>query len=159
MVITHTSGCFVRTLCMRRRYNLAQRIGGQWWSTVGAVNGVGGGECTEGPAKPAGCTWRLAETEKRVMKDCADNSMNAAVVKAGEAAGCLNKCPQPTNTSSVCWVDCFYNTVLGPKGSTQPLVNTSHADDGLSTSQLLAMWAAPFDSEDLAKGGCPAVHV
>ena len=37
-------------------------------------------------------------------------------------------------------IDCFYNTVLGPKGSTQPLVNTSHADDGLSTSQLLAMW-------------------
>ena len=36
--------------------------------------------------------------------------------------------------------------------------NTSHADDGLSTAQLLAMWAAPFDSDNLAEGGCPAVH-
>jgi len=140
------------------RYNLAQRIGGQWWSTVAAVDGVGGGECTEGHGKPAGCSWRLVETVKVVTNDCASRSMNAAVVEAGEGAGCFKKCLQPTNTSSVCWVDCFYDTVLGPKGSTQPLVNTSHADDGLSTAQLLAMWAAPFDSDNLAEGGCPAVH-
>eukprot|EP01044_Picomonas_judraskeda_P030425 COSAG03_NODE_10940_length_620_cov_1.126679_1_plen_182_part_01 len=92
------------------RYNLAQRIGGQWWSTVGAVNGVGGGECTAGRGSPAGCTWRLVATVKVVGKACADRSMNAAVVKAGQGAGCFSRCPQPTNTTSVCWVECFYDT-------------------------------------------------
>ena len=140
------------------RYNLAQRIGGQWWSTVGAVNGVGGGECTAGRGSPAGCTWRLVATVKVVGKPCADRSMNAAVVKAGQGAGCFSRCPQPTNTTSVCWVECFYDTVLGPKGSTQP-VNVSHTGDGLSNNELLAMWNAPFESTDPQRGGCPALHI
>lgn len=139
------------------RYNLAQRIGGQWWSTVGAVDGVGGGECTEGKASPAGCTWRLVDTVKVVSKDCADKSMNAAVVRAGQGTGCFHKCPQPTNTTSACWINCFYDTVLGSKGSSQPINASHHATDGLSNSQLLAMWNAPFLRSDQKNGGCPAL--
>ena len=37
------------------------------------------------------------------------------------------------------------------KGDAQ--VEVAHA-----AAQLLAMWAAPFDSDNLAEGGCPAVH-
>jgi hypothetical protein len=132
------------------RYNLAQRIGGQWWSTVGS------GEC-KAPGLPTGCTWRLVDTVKVVMAECAEASMNEAVVMVAEGSSCFKKCPQPANTSSTCWIDCFYGTVLGQYGGNLPLANSSHAKDGLSNEQLLAMWAAPFNSDVKSEGGCPAV--
>ena len=137
------------------KYNLAQKIGGQWWSTVGSRPGVVG-ECTGGRGVPAGCTWRLAETVKSVNKTCHDKSMNRAIVKAG--SGCFRQCPQPTNTTSACWVDCFYKTVLGPKGGAMALANTSHAADGLSLSSLLELWNTPFDQDSGAQGGCPGLQ-
>ena len=30
---------------------------------------------------------------------------------------CFAACPQPANTSSRCWVECFYSTMLGPNAS------------------------------------------
>jgi hypothetical protein len=154
------------------RYNLAQLIGGSWWSTVGS------GECapgtrppvsgraarlvrgdaarwlawqslragapamrTHGPVPPLrcaagrfpavmilcvcfpvselqrhpyqahGCSWRLARTVKRVNKTCHDASMNKAV--EARLPSCFAGCAQPHNTSSACWVDCFFKVCGG----------------------------------------------
>jgi len=130
------------------RYNLAQLIGGNWWSTVGS------GQCLAGTQPPAaGCSWRLVKTVKRVNKTCHDASVNKAVMSRQPA--CFAGCLQPTNTSSTCWVDCFFKAVLGPEGGTEAVTNTSAGI--IPLADLLAMWEAPFASDDPAAGGCPAL--
>ena len=69
---------------------------------------------------------------------------------------CFDACGAPRNTSSACWIGCFYRTILGaegmlPTGATNP--------GGMPYESLAAAWEAPFVSEDPAQGGCPAVAV
>ena len=53
------------------------------------------------------------------------------------------------NTSSACWIQCFYDTVLGPNAG-QP----GGAVEGMPLEDLIVAWDRPFLPE--AKGGCPA---
>ena len=54
------------------------------------------------------------------------------------------------NTSSACWISCFYATVLGPAAG-QP----GGAVAGMPLPVLVTAWNKPFLPE--AQGGCPAL--
>ena len=73
---------------------------------------------------------------------------------------CFRDCGAKTgnarrNVSSPCWIKCFYDAVLGPSGSKPGYDNSTAA--GMTTAEIQAAWAAPFQSEDASRGGCPAM--
>mgnify|MGYP004092004777 FL=1 len=65
------------------------------------------------------------------------------------APGCFDACgDQARNTSSPCWVDCFYKAALGPDSG-----RYGGAVAGMAMDDLVAAWEKPFLPED--QGGCP----
>jgi hypothetical protein len=125
--------------------NVVHKFGGLWFSTL-----------AEGQCKPNGftdstCSWRVAEVSKKISKNCSDASVDGAVMKTG--AACFQGCPQPTNQSSVCWIRCFYQTVLGPGAGN----STTTSSDGMSLALLEDAWNRPFLSDDETKGGCKSI--
>ena len=127
------------------QWNAAIKVGGWWYSSLKD------GLCN---ATSTWCTWRVAEVSKRVTKACADSSMYTAVESAAQAAGssCFKTCGPERNTSSACWIKCFYATTLGADSGTK---DTNATDEGLPTQQLVGIWERPFGSTIAAQGGCP----
>ena len=126
------------------RYNTPAKTGGFWYSTLAD------GYC--GNAQSAhGCSWRVVDIAKRVSRQCFDESF-FSVVRSADRSGCFDGCPQPRNTTSSCFIRCFYRTVLGPRSGDG--LGPSFIG-GMPLSQLEAAWARPFDSTDPARGGCP----
>ena len=126
------------------RDNIPTKTGGFWYSTSGIA------ECKPGAAGP--CGWRIAQTVKKVNKSCSDASINAALT-TGPGKACFDACPQPSNTSSVCFIRCWYKTVLGPHAGDRML--TPSTMGGLLLADLEAAWRRPFRSELSSHGGCP----
>lgn len=124
------------------------KTGGYWYSTTSD------GYCGDGRwASRDGCSWRVVEQIKRVNKTCSDNSIYSAVEKYGKS--CFSTCDGvgPTrNTSSACWIKCFYATVVGPTAG-QPGGTVA----GMPLEVLEQAWEAPFASDDPTKGGCPSI--
>ncbi len=127
------------------QWNAAVKVGGWWYSSLKD------GLCN---ATSTWCTWRVAEVSKRVTKSCADSSMYTSVESAAEAAGssCFKTCGPERNTSSACWINCFYATTLGADSGTK---DTNTTGEGLPTEQLLTFWERPFESTVAEQGGCP----
>lgn len=96
------------------------------------------------------CTWRVVSVPKVVTKECHADTFLGVVEQ--ENQGCFSACGAARNTSSVCWTQCFYETVLGPNSG-----KAGGAVAGMDLQKLLSGWTAPFDSEDAAVGGCPNV--
>lgn len=129
--------------------NAAGKMNGTWYSPMTL------GKCTEKDDKP--CAWRLIEVTKTVTRDCHLNAWHTAVEKEMEP-GCLDKCTDSgagaaRNTSSKCWVQCWFETALGKGAGEWPLNTTG----GMSVQKLKDAWLAPFMSDDPSKGGCPDV--
>lgn len=113
---------------------------GSWYSTLAT------GHCDGNGA--SACTWRVVSVDKIVQRSCHVRVFGAAV--AATAPSCFKGCGnQSTNTSSPCWVDCFYRAALGPEAGTP-----GGKLGGMPTDALVAAWAKPFLPE--AQGGCPA---
>jgi hypothetical protein len=113
---------------------------GSWFSTL--ADGFCGG------AGASACTWRVVSVDKIVQRTCHTSVFGAEV--AATAPACFESCGnQKSNTSSPCWVDCFYKAALGPDGGTP-----GGAPGGMTTAALLEAWTKPFLPE--AQGGCPA---
>ena len=111
---------------------------GYWYSTVKE------GYCDGGE----GCTWRVVSVDKIVTRTCHVKVFGEAV-QASAPPACLDACgEQKTNTTSPCWVDCFYKAALGPDSS-----KPGGAVAGMSLDDLVAAWQKPFLPE--AQGGCP----
>jgi hypothetical protein len=61
----------------------------------------------------------VAEVVKKIPKKCSDDAINAAVIaydsKSVNGQRCFDGCTATdrANTSSICFVTCFYSTVLG----------------------------------------------
>jgi hypothetical protein len=90
-----------------------------------------------------------------VNKSCADASLQTAVEGVAKRQGndCFNGCNHGLrNTSSPCWIRCFEETILGKEAS-----KPGGALGGMSLESLLTAWAAPFESNETANGGCPAL--
>ena len=127
-----------------------------WYSTYER------GWCGDGTSPaPAGCTWRVADFVKRVNKNCSDNAIYNEVEKVDASSGekaCFNSCTDSRvglnrNTSSPCWINCFYTTVLGPDAGT-----AGGAVTGMPIEDLITAWDLPFASEDPSQGGCARVQ-
>ena len=72
---------------------------------------------------------------------------------AAASSGCFERCDQPTNRSSACWVDCYFRTLLG-NSSAHSLASPT---DGMAVTEVRALWEAPFASNDPTKGGGPPI--
>ena len=139
------------------RLNLADKLGGMWFSTPSA--GMCGGSASSAGNASTECSWRVTEVEKRVSKACADASVYAYVEAASPS--CFAAC-RPADaggghrdTSDPCWVGCLFATILGPDAGRAG--GGGGGGGGLSLAQLEEAWARPFASEDRAAGGCPAL--
>jgi len=115
-----------------------RKTGGMWYSTFLASEGT---------------AWRVVEVTKVVNKTCSDDSIYSTV-EAYDDIGCFDGCGHKRNTSSACWVGCFYRTVLGADG----MLPSGFANPGgIPYEDLADAWDAPFASEDPRCGGCAAV--
>lgn len=138
------------------RYNVADLLGGHWYSTPST------GLCAN--TDSLACTWRVVEVVKKISRSCHDHSMFGSVIdyaaSASKSSGkpdCFHRCPGGSkNTSSPCWIACYYNTMLGSRSSTGFGDPTSPFLQGhMPIEALQTAWLAPFVSSDLKKGGCP----
>jgi hypothetical protein len=134
--------------------NTLAKTRGLWYSLFGD------GECRPDDPTQEFCSWRLLQTVKKVGKECSDTAIDA-VIKAGDRSApwggrCFDRCAPADrrNTSSECYILCFYRNVLGPNGSTQ-ILNTTSPNFGIPVLELLAAWEKPFAPE--AQGGCPSI--
>ena len=118
----------------------AGKLRGGWFSTLKQGEGV---------------TWRLVEVVKRVRRDCHSNSFYASVERRLPEcfAGCQGGAGASRIPSSLCWAGCFSDAALGPQART----STHDLGSGMTREELIAAWSRPFDSDDVAKGGCPQV--
>lgn len=116
--------------------NLANRVGGTWYSTVDA------GNCDSSSAKS--CQWKLSKTLKEVNATCQSNKVQSTVEKLGQK--CFASCPGgEIDTHTPCYIECYYKTLLGENsGSTVPSLG------GLSGTQITQIWTDAFDA-------CPAL--
>jgi len=115
-----------------------------------------------------------------VNKTCADAAIYSAIEEL-DGLKCFDKCPEngpfssnshasaaalakpnalERNTSSPCWIGCFYQTVLGQKGMLPYAhVGPGVEDGGVDLATLVSAWDAPFASEDAGGRGCPAIPI
>lgn len=134
--------------------NTLAKTRGLWYSTWGE------GECKPDDPSQSFCSWRVVKEIKKIAKTCSDTAINAVIMEGDATAPwggrCFDKCSAADrhNTSSECFIMCFYKNVLGPHGSTQ-LMNDTSPDFGIPVPDLLKAWDKPFQPE--ASGGCPAL--
>lgn len=135
--------------------NTLAKTYGFWFSTWAD------GECRAGDTTQTFCSWRLVEVVKKIAKTCSDDAINKVIVDGDKnapwGARCFNTCSQADqkNTSSKCWIECFYNNVLGPKGTSE-LLNHTSPDFGIPLKDLHNAWTKPF--LPTANGGCPDIR-
>mmetsp|Transcript_14092 Transcript_14092/g.21278 ORF Transcript_14092/g.21278 Transcript_14092/m.21278 type:complete len:352 (-) Transcript_14092:2167-3222(-) len=128
-----------------------QTTGGIWLSTPAS------GYCNSSHEyKDSSCTWRVLDQVKTISKNCSDAAIYATVQKY-DNTGCFDQCSfrDRHNTSSSCFIGCFYKTVLGAEGMLPPYDDDSSSGGGLTKDQLIAAWDAPFSSTDPDLNGCP----
>ncbi|EDQ89268.1 uncharacterized protein MONBRDRAFT_25531 [Monosiga brevicollis MX1] len=126
------------------KYNLAQYLGGNWFSTVAT------GRCNS-TNEAAPCYWRVVEVHKRISKTCSDKHMAAYVTQLSPR--CFDNCPQPTNQTSSCWIGCFFDTLMGPQ-SASTYYNPTQA---VPKNNLSWAFRQPFISDNIHDFGCPAI--
>jgi hypothetical protein len=117
------------------QHKLTAREPGYWYSSL---------------AEQAERTWRVLSVDKIISRDCHTSTFGRLVLLHGDPA-CLRACPYPqrSNTSSPCWVDCFYRAALGPLADRPGGVTPT---SGMKIEQLAAAWEKPFAPEE--EGGC-----
>lgn len=120
--------------------NVGAKTGGKWYSTQAE------GQCKSG-ASAGACSW-IVRTTDTVRKQC----VSALIMDAVESKGpeCFGTCG-PRNTTSSCWIHCFFDTLLGP-GSSNTTVPISA---GMPISDVVAAWAGAF--LPVHQGGCARI--
>lgn len=120
------------------RENIGRKTGGVWYSTL-----------EEGMCQPTSdhqsCSWKVLSTST-VREPC----LRQSIMKMAEKASpdCFGACGL-RNTSSTCWINCFFTTLLGAEAKHSPKVS------GLPLETLVRSWTEPFLPE--SEGGCPKV--
>lgn len=122
--------------------NIARKTGGLWYSTLKE------GHCNE--TSPNGsCTWKVRAL-KTIHAECLKGVLIATVESNGPE--CFQACG-PRNTTSSCWISCFFDTVLGKDARH----STSKPLRGMPLDTLARGWTDAFLSKD--EGGCVDVDV
>ena len=60
---------------------------------------------------PFSCWWRLVSTSRVVNSSCVNNNVVQGVL--AHNPGCWQRCAQPNNASSACWIECLFETMVG----------------------------------------------
>jgi hypothetical protein len=106
------------------------------------------GECKNGvPLGTNGCTWRLVETRKYVNASCVDRKADMVVESHGKT--CFDKCPQPLDRNTNCYLDCYRNTLMG-----DAYQNITAVDP----QKMIEPWKRAFEEDDPSLGGCPPIQ-
>jgi hypothetical protein len=121
------------------------------WNLAARFGDAAGGVWYSLPSKGEGRDWRRARVLKATNARCHARRVDAAVAEAG--SGCFSTCPMPANRSSGCWIDCWFETVLG-QGAGSRLKPMGEQEGAMPLEQLRRAWLAGFD--DPADGGCAA---
>jgi hypothetical protein len=112
-----------------------------WYSTTD------GGQCAPGaPLGTDGCSWRLVEEVKYANATCVDDKADAAIEAHGKK--CFDKCPQPLQKATDCYLNCYRNTLMGDAAQ-----NLTAVDPAL----VVKPWKHAFAEDDPSQGGCPHV--
>ena len=112
-------------------YNLCRLLDGNWYSL--------------GHERFAGQLWRNPRLVKAVDADCLMSTLHRTVRDAG-GTGCFDSCPDAVNvhgvynTSSLCYIRCFYETLLGPNAD-----SSSYAGGGMGATAITRAWLAGFE--------------
>lgn len=118
-------------------------LNGTWYSTHDE------GECARGQ-NPAtdNCWWAIKKVGPTVNQSCVDHNVIQAV--AAVRPDCYKRCDpaDQTNTSSACYLHCFFDTMVG---------NSSAGIPKMNGADVLAPFVASFASDDPGKGGCQIV--
>ena len=114
---------------LANRTNQVDDVGTMWYSTLQD------GDCDD-PGTES-CHWRLVETVKKVNSTCMRAHMHSTLEQT--AAHCFSQCPQPRNSSSMCYIECFYEALLGPDGG-----RLTPAKGGLNGTEIIALWLQAF---------------
>jgi len=122
------------------------------YNTAALFGNTGQGEWYSLVSRDEGTMWRNATTLKKINAACQSRALDKLVQQTGQA--CFDACPQPTNQSSTCWVDCFFATVLGPDADTTTKPPGSQ-QGAMDVDQLATAWLSGFGSDDPSEGGCP----
>lgn len=124
---------------------VAERLGGLWYSTPVEA------QCNTDAS--VSCQWRELAKIKVVNASCANANVLRYVEREGEAcfAGCTPA--DRADPTSDCATLCFFETLLG-KGANFP----NSTSPGLSGTAVVAAFAAAFESDDPAQGGCKDVR-
>lgn len=122
------------------------------YNTAALLGQTGSGEWYSLVADDEGKYWRNATITKVINQKCQARSLDKHVQGAGTE--CFSACPQPTNQSSACWVECFFATVLGPDADTT-LKPPGKQTGAMDVDELATAWLGGFASSDVASGGCP----
>lgn len=118
-----------------------------------------GGECPTGKRPGRGdCFWRETRLLRNANASCVRANLLGAI--AAKNPQCYRKCPDPGDTTSVCYVQCMLATITGTADGKLP----EHRGGGGSTggmtrSELIEPFVASFASTDPGRGGCPEVKI
>ena len=123
------------------------------YNTAARLGDYGGGAWYSLAAADKGKYWRNAKIVKTINQRCQARALDSLVQEAG--APCFGACPQPTNHSSLCWISCFFETVLGPDAdSTLKPPGAQHG--AMNVTSLVDAWLSGFHSDEPSSGGCPS---
>lgn len=122
--------------------NIPRKTHGYWYSTLEQ------GLCNT--TSPAGsCSWKV-RSAKTVKEACLKSKIITRVELASPS--CFKACGQ-RNTSSYCWISCFFDALLGP----QARHSVSLPLGGLPATAIEKAWTDAFLPEE--RGGCPSVNI
>jgi hypothetical protein len=93
----------------------------------------------------------VVNVSKTVNASCVNRNVHKLVEAKGHS--CFQSCAQPTNTTTDCWIECFFQTLLGR----DPLHPEKILTKPLEKREVLSTWLAGFESDDESKGGCPQI--
>jgi hypothetical protein len=93
-----------------------------------------------GAGQPPWCAWSVLAATRTVDYACHTATFNAEIEGIGVA--CFSACPGPRNASSACYVNCFYDTVLGT-GSASGLPQSGSA---IPLARLRDIWTGAMHS-------------
>ena len=99
---------------------LSDMMNGTWFSTQKA------GECAPGETVGEGCFWRVVNQSAQVNATCVNDRMISKIV-AQRGGACFDGCDDPKDQSAPCWIQCFFETIVGNATAQPPLPPTDRA--------------------------------
>eukprot|EP00040_Diaphanoeca_grandis_P018929 m.99639 g.99639 ORF g.99639 m.99639 type:complete len:320 (-) comp27176_c0_seq3:72-1031(-) len=119
---------------------ISKLLDGWWYSTKAP------GQCAEGKSPGDGsCFWQFHGVNRRVNATCVNNRVKAAIMTKNKP--CFNRLPNPTNASTIPWVECLMTTITG-----MDYGNITGLKGGMSKAELTNSFLSGFAPS--ADGGC-----